>query len=172
MSKQHKIYIRSTKQWVPVTQEFYQSYYRPIWLIQKEAQKAGQCMCPKSKLWACDGDCLICEFRAAGNTLSLDLPMETADGDGFTLMDTLVDHYSSFADILMDRLLLEQLLDELAEQDPEGRRICELIMDNCSKTKIADALQREFGGNWYKSKAVYRVKQILDKLRKSIMDLK
>ena len=169
--KQHKIYIRSTNQWVQVTEAIYQSYYRPIWRTQKAAQQAGQCMCPKSKLWTCDGDCLICEFHAAGNTLSLDLPMKTADGDGFTLMDTLIDPDSNFANVVMDRLLLEQLLNELTEHDPEGKRICDLMMEGRSKTEIAATLQCEFGGDWYKSKAVYHEKKVLDRLRKRIMDL-
>ena len=72
----------------------------------------------------------------------------------------------------MDRLLLKTLLDELAEQDPGGKRICELIMEGSSKTEMADTLQSEFGGNWYKSKAVYREKQVLDQLRKRILGLK
>ena len=67
--------------------------------------------------------------------------------------------------------MLEKLLDELAEKDLEGKRICELIMEGSSKAEIADTLQREFGGNWYKSKAVYREKQVLDRLHKRILDL-
>ena len=106
---QRKIYIRSTKQWVPVTEEIYREYYRPIWRLQKEAQKNGQCVCPKSKLWICDSDCATCEYRAAGNTISLDAPMENADGDGFSLIDTIDDPTSNFSDTLVDRLLLEQL---------------------------------------------------------------
>ena len=45
-----KIYIRNTKTWVPVTDEVYREYYRPLWRLQKEAQKNGQCMCQKAKL--------------------------------------------------------------------------------------------------------------------------
>ena len=170
--KQHKIYIRNTNQWVPVTTEFYLEYYRPLWRLQKEMQRNGQCFCSKSRLWICDGDCATCEYRAAGNAVSLDAPIENADGDEFSLIDSIEDPTSNFADVLVDRLLLEQLLDELTERDPEGKRICELIMEGKSKTEIADTLQREFGGNWYKSKAVYREKQVLDLLRKRILGLK
>jgi hypothetical protein len=169
---QRKIYIRSTKTWVPVTEEVYLAYYRPIWRTQKAAQKAGQCFCPKDKLWLCDGDCAMCEYRAAGNTISLDAPIENANGDAFSLVETIEDPTADFADVLVDRLLLEQLLDELAERDPEGKRICEILMEGCSKTEIADTLQREFGGDWYKSKAVYREKQVLERLRKRILGLK
>lgn len=171
-NKERKIYIRSTKQWVPVTEEIYREYYRPIWRTQKAAQKAGQCVCPKYKLWICDGDCAICEYRAAGNTISLDAPIKNGDGDEFSLIDTIEDPTSNYSDILVDRLLLEQLLDELSERDPEGKRICELIMDGSSKTEIADTLKREFGGDWYKSKVVYHEKQVLEQLRKRILGLK
>ncbi|MDU6265091.1 MAG: hypothetical protein E6600_11385 [Anaerocolumna aminovalerica] len=171
-NKERKIYIRSTKQWVPVTEEIYREYYRPIWRLQKEAQKNCQCLCPKSKLWICDSDCAICEYRAAGNTISLDAPMENADGDGFSLIDTIEDPTSNFSDILVDRLLLKQLLDELSDRDPEGKRICELIMEGSSKTEMAATLQNEFGGDWYKSKVVYHEKQVLDQLRKRIFGLK
>ncbi len=169
---ERKIYIRSTKQWIAVTEEVYLEYYRPIWRTQKAAQKAKQCFCPKSKLWLCDGDCAMCEYRAAGDTISLNAPMENAVGEEFSLIDTISDPDADFADILVDKLLLEQLLYELAECDPEGKRICELIMAGSSKTEIADTLQREFGGNWYKSKAVYREKQVLDQLRKRLLGLK
>lgn len=138
--KQRKIYIRSTKQWVPVTEEVYREYYRPIWRLQKEAQKNGQCICPKDKLWVCDGDCAMCEYHAAGNTVSLDAPMENADGEKFSLLDTLEDPTGSFADILVDRLLLERLLDELEECDPEGKRICDLIMEGQSEREAAVTL--------------------------------
>lgn len=121
--KQYKIYIRNTKQWVPVTEEVYLEYYRPVWRTQKAAQKSGQCVCPKSKLWVCDGDCAVCGYHVAGNTISLDAQMKNADGDEFSLKDTIEDPTSNFADVLVDRLLLEQLLDELAEHDPEGKRI-------------------------------------------------
>ncbi len=138
--KQRKIYIRSTKQWVPVTEEVYREYYRPVWRTQKDAQKAGQCICPKDKLWVCDGDCAMCEYHAAGNTVSLDAPIENADGEEFCLLDTLEDSTSSFADVLVDRLLLKRLLDELAEQDPEGKRICDLIMEGQSEREAAVTL--------------------------------
>lgn len=159
---QRKIYIRSIKTRVPVTEEVYLAYYRPVWRTQKAAQKAGQCFCPKGKLWLCDGDCAMCEYRAAGNTVSLDAPMENADGDEFSLIDTVEDPTSSFADILVDRLLLERLLDELAEQDPEGKRICELIMEGQSEREAAITL------NMARSTFKRRWAAIRDKLARQI----
>ena len=166
-----KIYIRNTKQWVPVTEEVYLEYYRPIWRLQKEAQKNGECFCPRSKLWVCDGDCAMCEYHSSGKAVSIDAPMKKTAGDEFSLADTIEDPTGDFADVLADRLLLDQLLDDLAEHDPVGKRICELIMEGRSKSEMADALQHEFGGNWYKSKAAYREKLVLEQLRKRILGL-
>ena len=72
----YKIYIHRIKTWVEVTKEQHDAYYRDIWATRKRAQSHGQCMCPKSKTWICDGDCLACEFRAAGDNLSLDYTIE------------------------------------------------------------------------------------------------
>ncbi|MDJ0304729.1 ECF-type sigma factor [Dehalobacter sp.] len=152
----YKIYLPHEKQWVEVTETQYYAYYRDIWAIRKHAQKHRQCICPKSKLWICDGDCAMCEYHAAGNTVSLDAPMENADGEEFSLLDTLEDPTNSFADVLMDRLLLEQLLNELEERDPEGKRICELIMEGQSEREAAVTLnmaRSTFKRHWTAIKA-------------------
>lgn len=169
--KQRKIYIRNTKQWVPVEEEIYLEYYRPVWRAQKAARKVGQCICPKAMIWVCDADCAMCEYQTAGNSVSLDAPLKNVEGDEITLGDTIADPDADFTDILADRLLIDRLLDELAE-DSEDKRICELIMEGSSKTEMAATLQREFGGNWYKSKVVSHEKQVLDQLHKSLTGLK
>ena len=76
----YKIYLPHEKQWVEVTEPQYYAYYREIWTTRKRAQKHRQCMCPKSKLWLCDGDCIVCRFHAPGDNLSLDLTFENEDG--------------------------------------------------------------------------------------------
>lgn len=139
-AKERKIYLPNTNEWVTVTEEVYREYYRPIWRIQKAARKNGQCVCPKTKLWRCDGDCAVCGYRTAGKTLSLDAPIENANGDKMCLGDTISDPDAAFADIVLDSIFLEQLLDELAERDPDGRRICELIMSGKTERECAAAL--------------------------------
>lgn len=68
-TREYKVYIHRFKTWVEVTEEQYYTYYRDIWATRKRTQAHGQCMCPKSKTWMCDGNCLACEFRAAGDNL-------------------------------------------------------------------------------------------------------
>lgn len=158
-NRNYKIYLPHTNEWVPVTEEVYFEYYRPIWRIQKQAQKNSQCVCPKSKLWRCDGDCAVCRYRAAGNTLSLDAPMENADGDEMCLQDTIADPDAAFADIVLDSIFLGQLLDELAEHDPDGKHICELIMSGKSERECAAAL------NMARNTFTYRRDKLLASLR-------
>lgn len=61
--KQHFIPLNGQR--IPVSEEIYYEYYRPIWAIRKRAQAHGQCMCPGSKLWKCNGDCPACSYHAA-----------------------------------------------------------------------------------------------------------
>lgn len=90
-NREYKVYLHSTKEWIPVTEEVYRVYYRDIWATRKRAQAHGQCMCPKSKTWMCDGDCLVCEFRSAGDNLSLDYTVEDGEGNQKSWADDLQD---------------------------------------------------------------------------------
>lgn len=90
-TREYKVYIHRLKTWVEVTEEQYYAYYRDIWATRKRAQAHGQCMCPKSKTWMCDGDCLACEFRTAGDNLSLDYTVEDGEGNQKSWADDLPD---------------------------------------------------------------------------------
>lgn len=168
---ERKVYIRNSRQWVSVSEEVYKEYYRPIWRTQKEERKNGRCDCPVYQNWQCDGDCFTCSHHLEGNTTSLDAPIENAEDDEISLIDTIADPNAISEEILTDRLLLDDLLTELAEHDPEGKRICELFMEGQSIAEIAETLQLETGDNWYKSKADYHEKQALAWLRKHLAEL-
>ena len=139
-NREYKVYLHSTKEWIPVTEEVYRVYYRDIWATRKRAQAHGQCMCPKSKTWMCDGNCLVCEFHSAGDNLSLDYTVEDGDGKQKSWADDLQDDSPDAQSIMEDRELLCALYKKLQELDPECRRICELIMEGKSERDIASAL--------------------------------
>lgn len=139
-TREYKVYIHRLKTWVEVTEEQYYAYYRDIWATRSRAQAHGQCMCPKSKTWMCDGDCLVCEFRAAGDNLSLDYTIEFEEGGQVSWVDSLLDDTPDAQSILEDQELLCALYQKLQELDPEGRRICELIMEGKSERDIASDL--------------------------------
>lgn len=162
-NREYKVYLHSTKEWIPVTEEVYRVYYRDIWATRKRAQAHGQCMCPKSKTWMCDGDCLVCEFRSAGDNLSLDYTVEDGEGNQKSWADDLQDDTLDAQSIMEDRELLCALYQKLQELDPEGRRICELIMEGKSERDIASIMgyNNQSAVNYRKQKAFDRLRILL-----------
>ena len=136
-SRIYKIYMLHEKQRVEVTKEQYYGYYRDVWATRKRAQSHGQCMCPKSKLWLCDGDCLICKFRAPGDSLSLDLTHENENGEEYSLLDELADQSASIDDVVTDQIMLDILFQCLGEIMPEARCIGDLRLAGLSDAEIA-----------------------------------
>lgn len=141
-SKTYRIYLKSTKEWVEVPEEFYREQ-KSYWdAFRKKAQYHGQCICPKSKFWLCDGDCFNCEFRRAGDMLSLDYENENEDGDTCSPLDSVPDTVPLMADVVADKLLLEQLIQRLRELDPEADLILQMLGEEKSDRSIAEELGR------------------------------
>lgn len=61
-SKQHRIYAKEFKSWVYVSKEFYTNYYHDFNTYRKRQQEHGRCVCPASKRYLCDMDCLTCPY--------------------------------------------------------------------------------------------------------------
>src|SRR5574344_2049623 len=118
--KQYFIYIRSTGEKVPVTKEQHDFFYREASRIRNKEQNHHRCMCPYRFIWKCDGDCIGCEYHAAGDTLSLDVP--NPDGNG-NMYDYLQDSSIPIDEVIADRMLLEQLFSRLRQLDPEADKI-------------------------------------------------
>ena len=78
--KTYFIFIRSTGEKVPVSKEQHDAFYKEADRIRHKEQDHGRCMCPYRYAWKCDGDCIGCEYHAAGDTLSLDVT--NPDGNG------------------------------------------------------------------------------------------
>lgn len=142
ISKTHRIYLKSTKEWVAVPEEFYCEHTRFYDAFRKKAQYHGKCACPKQKFWLCDGDCFNCEFRRAGDILSLDFENENEDGDTCSPLDSVPDSAPLMADVVADKLLLEQLIQRLRELDPDADRIIQMLGEEMSDRAIAKALGR------------------------------
>lgn len=84
--KTYFIYVRSTGEKVPVTKEQHDSFYKEADRIRHKEQDHGRCMCPYRFIWRCDGDCLDCEYHAAGDITSLDQPLSDGNAEGFEVM--------------------------------------------------------------------------------------
>ncbi len=148
---------------IEVTEEVYRDFYRPIWRTQYHARKNGECRCPKNQLWKCDGICPGCRYSAAGRKVSINTPICDDDPD-LTLEDVLESDDPSPESILMDRELLDALYDELDRLDPDGRRICELIMAGKTEREMAATLGRS------QSTLNYQKRKILSLLREALKD--
>lgn len=136
------IYDRTTGEKIPVSKEVRDEYYREAARIRMKEQAHGRCVCPQSKVWACDGDCLICEYRRSGDLASLDVPVGE-DGED-TLMDMLPSEAPAIERIIADRDLLDRLFARLRELDPDADTIITMWIDddNVSDRAIAKALGR------------------------------
>lgn len=145
---------------IPVTEEVYKEYYRPIWRTHYHASKHGQCGCTDWR--RCEGDCGLCRYRAAGNTLSLNAEYEGEEGSKLNLLDTIEDSAANIEEIVADKLLLEELFRVLDDLDPDSRQICELIRQGKTEREIA----AEFGVR--QSTLNYRKNKLMDKLRKRL----
>ena len=128
-SKQYRIYIKESKSWVDVNKEFYTNYYRDINAYRKRQQEHGRCVCPASKRYLCDMDCMTCPYVKAGDQLSLDNTVSDGEGNEKSWLDDMPDESAAIAELMEDAELLRALYAKLNELDPEGRLICQLIMD-------------------------------------------
>ena len=131
--KQYKIYLKDLHQWVPVSKTDFDNYYRDINAYRRRQQEHGRCVCPASKRYLCDMDCCTCRFHKGGDELSLDYTVTDEDSNEKSWLEDLPDDRPSAQFVMEDRELLDTLLHKLDELDPEGRRICELVMEGRSE---------------------------------------
>ena len=136
----YRIYLKATRQWVEVSEEYYRDHTRYHDALRKRQQSHGQCVCPKNKFWLCDGDCLTCEFRRAGDMLSLDYTVENEEGDACSPLDNLADPTPSIEEIICDKAELDQLFARLNELMPEAVQIGKLRQDGLSDEAIAEII--------------------------------
>lgn len=124
-------YIEINGQQIPVTEEVYRAYKRPIWAEHKrnDRQKLCQVSDGKGGLKRCTEDCSQCSRTKEGSVFSLD-GLEEA---GFSVDDRSQD----VAEIVAEKVILEELFKALEELDPNSHRICELLMAGHSKREIA-----------------------------------
>lgn len=161
--KQYQVYVRQLRQWVEVDEEVYRTYQRPIDAHRKRMQYHHRCVCPKSRFWLCDGDCGTCEFCRGGDMVYLDAPL----GDGsWTLSDLVEDESSDIQAIIEDRERLGTLFEKLEELDPEGKRICEMVMEGMTERQMADELgyENQSSVNHRKKKVFAALREKLDGL--------
>lgn len=163
-SKEYRIYIKESKSWVDVNRDFYTNYYREINAYRKRQQAHGRCVCPTSKRYIYDLDCLTCPYAKAGDQLSLDNTVSDGDGNEKSWLDDVPDESAAIAEVLQDAELLNALYVKLNELDPEDRLICQLIMEGKSERDCV----KEMGLS--RNTFVYRSDKLFQKLRSELKD--
>ena len=125
---------------VEISEAQYRALYPEIWATQKREQYHHRCMCPKKYIWKCDGNCDLCEYHAAGDMLSLDVPTE--DGN-VNMYDAIPDRESTMEDVISDAILLKELIGRFRKLDPDADLIIEMFKEEFSDRKIAERLGRK-----------------------------
>ena len=87
--KQYTIYIRSTKESIPVCKEEFNAYYHDINIYRIRQQRHGRCVCPASKRLTCDMDCLTCPFHRMGDMRSLNYTETDNEGNETAWVDEI-----------------------------------------------------------------------------------
>lgn len=158
-----RIYSRTLHQWLNVSEEIYLDHTRFYGAFRKRVQSHGQCICPKSKAWLCDGDCLTCEFRAAGKQLSLDYTTEDRNGKPKHSVDDLLDETVNIPYAAEKRELKKALYEVIGKLEPENQLICRRIMEGKTEREIA----AELGIS--RSTYTYRRDKLFQKLREQLV---
>ena len=156
--KQYYIYIRSTKERIPCTEEGFRNYYHDIDLFRQRQQYHKQCVCPQKKWLECDMDCQTCPFRR-NEVFSLDKPLETADGEELNLVDTIPDESALISDLIADKDQLGQLLRRLQEIMPEALTVGQMRLKGHTDKEISSLLRLKQNTLFYRLK---RAKEILE----------
>ena len=120
-------YIPIDGQQIQVTEEVYRAYKRPAWAERKRMERQKRCRDENGN--RCTGDCSKCDKQRTGSVLSLDKFTE----DGFEVAGPV-----DIAELIADKLLLEELYAALDELDPDNRRIMKLFSIGKSEREIAN----------------------------------
>lgn len=70
--KEHYIYDLAIKHRIPVREEVFNEFFRPIGNTFRKAHRHSCCSCYGSKWWLCVGGCAVYKYRTTGDNISLE----------------------------------------------------------------------------------------------------
>lgn len=159
-----QIYYRPLRKWIEVTTEEKQNWERFIGATRKAKQRAGACCIPYKKSYKCDGLCEECEYRCipkdAIQHLSIDTELENAYENGVSRTSFLGDNRLT-TEINIDSMILNRLLSELRDSDPESYQILMALADGLSERAGAERLHMP------RNTFVYKRNQLLERIREN-----
>ena len=162
---QYTIYIRSTKESIPVSKEEFDAYYHDINIYRIRQQRHGRCVCPASKRLTCDMDCLTCPFHRMGDMRSLDYTETDDEGNETAWVDEIPDDSPLLEDIIIEASEMKALYARLTELMPEAIKIGEMRLEGLSEEAIGERI-----GIGRKTFA-YRLKKVKAVLEKEFPDI-
>lgn len=158
-----KIYYRPLRKWIEVTPEEKQNWERFVGTTRKAKQRAGVCCIPYIKSYKCDGLCEECEYRCipkdAVQQLSIDNEIEIVHNTGSK--NTFLADEALITEISIDSIILNCLLSELMDSDPESYQILMVLADGLSERAGAEKLHMP------RNTFVYKRNQLLKRIRKN-----
>ena len=163
--KQYTIYIRSTKESIPVNKEEFDAYYHDINIYRIRQQRHGRCVCPASKRLTCDMDCLTCPFQRMGDMRSLDYTETDDEGNETAWVDEIPDDSPLLEDIVIEASEMKALYARLTDLMPEAIKIGELRLEGLTEDAIGERIG--IGRKTY----AYRLKKVKAVLEKEFPDI-
>ena len=158
-----QIYYRPLRKWIEVTPEEKQNWERFVGTTRKAKQRAGACCIPYRKSYKCDGLCEECEYRCipkdAVQQLSIDNEIEIVCETGSK--NTFLADEALTTEISIDSIILNHLLSELRDSDPESYQILMVLADGMSERAGAKKL------NMPRNTFVYKRNQLLKRIREN-----
>lgn len=139
-NEQYTIYIRSTKESIPVSKEEFDAYYHDINIYRIRQQRHGRCVCPASKRLTCDMDCLTCPFHRMGDMRSLDYTETDDEGNETAWVDEITDDSPLLEDIIIKASEMKALYARLTELMPEAIKIGEMRLEGLSEDAIGERI--------------------------------
>jgi len=119
-------FIEIDGQQIPVTEDVYRAYKRPLWSEHKRREREKRCRNVNGN--RCTDDCSQCEKQRTGSVLSLEKLTE----DGFDIPDPL-----DLTQMIEDSEMLEKLHSVLGELDSRDRQIIDCFCEGISERDIA-----------------------------------
>ena len=163
--KQYTIYIRSTKESIPVSKGEFDAYYKDINAYRRTQMNHGKCVCPASKWLTCDMDCLTCPFHRMGDMRSLDYTETDDKGNEIILADAIPDDAPLLEEIIANAAEMHSLYARLTELMPEAIQIGKLRLEGLSEDAIGECIG--IGRKTY----AYRLKKVKAVLEKEFPNL-
>lgn len=161
----NRIYIRSTRRWVPVSKEYYETHMRDVHTFRNRLYRQGFCKCPGSKEYMCDCDCLTCPFYKKEAMKSLDAPISDDEGNEETLMGRLVEENTlTPEEALLEKDEHESLYRAIEQLNPTQRTVIRMMLKEKAQIEIAEALgiKTQSTVSFHKDRAVEILRRILN----------